>query len=249
VAKRPKNPDEPSRQDKAEAAAGNAAKAQKQSRAERAVLVISLVVSLVAIFVIYHKHHGGGGGSGKNDATFKALDKIGTTPFVSGCAADAPTDDPTPDRDVVVPAGQKVKYPAVPPSSGPHLAQPVEVNADGFYTVANRPPVEGLVGNLNAGWTVVWYDPNLLPPAQVDLIKKAAGVLHKDPRYKFFVATAWDDSYGKLPLGTPIALSRWSKDTGKVAGHRAYCHEVSGESFRQFMVFYGAPGIPGVDEQ
>jgi hypothetical protein len=246
VAKRPKNPDEPSRQEKAEAAAGSAAKAQKQSRVERAVLVISLVVSLVAIYVIYHKHHGGGG-TGKDDATYKALGKIGTTPFVSGCAADAPTDDPTPDKDVVVPAGQKVNYPAAPPSSGPHLAQPVAVNGDGFYTVADRPPVEGLVGNLNAGWTVLWYDPTLVAPTQVDLIKKAAAVLHKDARYGLFVATAWDNSYGKLPLGTPIALSRWSKDTGKVAGHRAYCHEVSGESFRQFMVFYGAPSIPGVD--
>jgi hypothetical protein len=248
VAKRPKNPDEPSRQEKAEAAAGEAAKRVKQTRVERAVLVISLVVSLVAIYVIWHKHHGGGG-SGKDDATFKALDKIGTTPFVSGCAADAPTNDPTPDKDVVVPAGQKVTYPVAPPSSGPHLAQPVQVNSAGFYTVADRPPVEGLVGNLNAGWTVLWYDPNLVPPTQVDLIKKAAAVLHKDPRYSLFVATAWDDSYGKLPLGTPIALTRWSKDTGHVAGHRAYCHEVSGESFRQFMVFYGAPGIPGVDEE
>jgi hypothetical protein len=168
---------------------------------------------------------------------------------VSGCAAVAPTNDPTPDKDVVLAPGQKAKYPVPPPSSGPHTANPVAVNADGFYTVADRPPVEAMVANLNVGWTVLWYDEGELTPTQVDQIKQAAKVLHNDPRYSLFVATAWDDSYGKFPAGTPIALSRWTKETGNIAGHRSYCHDVSGEAFRQFMEFYGAPPIAGLDDQ
>lgn len=246
MAKRPKNPDDPSRQEKAAEVAQDAAKAQRQSRIERAVLVISVVVGLVAIGVIIHKHTGGSK-TGKNDPTYKALNAIGTTPFVSGCAAVAPTDDPTPNKDVVVPAGQRVKYPVAPPSSGPHLAEPVNVNSDGFYTVTDRPPVEGLVGNLNTDWTVLWYDPNDLSQDQISQIKKAAGVLHRDPRYSRFVASAWDTSYGKFPLGTPIALARWTKVTGDINGHRSYCHDVSGEAFREFMEFYGAPSIPGTE--
>jgi hypothetical protein len=248
VAKKVKDPNEPSRAFKRAQAAAERSKAQKKSKAEKYILIVSLIVSAVAIAVIIHKHTGGSK-TGKNDPTYKALNDIGTTPFVSGCAAVAPTDDPVPDRDVVVPPGQRVKYPVAPPSSGPHLANPVAVNADGFYDVANRPPVEGLVANLNAGWTVLWYDPNSLTPEQVSLIKKAAGVLHRDPRYSLFVAAPWDDSYGKLPEGTPIALTRWTKTSDDNHGHRAYCHETSGEAFRQFMEFYGAPPIAGLTDQ
>ena len=69
------------------------------------------------------------------------------------------------------------------------------------WTLRRAAPIwSNATGNLNAGWTVLWYDPNLIQPTQLDLIKKAAGVLHKDSRYSLFVATAWDDSYGKLPL-------------------------------------------------
>jgi hypothetical protein len=246
VAKKPKDPNEPSRAFKRAQAAAERSKEQKQGRVEKVILVVSLIVSLVAIGVIYKKHHGGGR-TGQNDPTYKALQDVGTTPFVSGCAAQAPSDDPVLDQ--VVPAGQKQKYPVSPPSSGPHLANPVAVNADGFYDVANRPPVEGLVANLKAGWTVLWYDPNGMTPVQVGEIKKAAQILHKDPRYSLFVASAWDDSYGKLPLGTPIALVRWMNTSDDKDGHRAYCHEPSGEAFRQFMVFYHASPIVGIDAQ
>jgi hypothetical protein len=121
----------------------------------------------------------------------------------------------------------------------------VAVNSAGFYTAADRPPIEGLVANLNAGWTVLWYDANELGPAQVDLIKKAAKVLHNDPRYSTFVASEWDAGYGALPAGTPIALVRWTKASDDNHGHRAFCHETSGEAILQYMIYYGAPVAAG----
>lgn len=261
----PKDPNEPSRGDKAASAAAQKAKAARTEKIERAVLVISLVVVLIASVIIWKEHHRGEGG----DATVKALQDIGVTPFVSGCGSEAPTNDtftletgptaspgaspdanptssPAPAGEILAP-GQKFHYPMVPPSVGPHLAQPVDVNADGFYTAADRPPIEGLVANLNAGWTVLWYNPGGLGADQVSKIKAAAAVLHKDKRYSMFVASEWDPSYGTLPNGTPIALVRWTKPGGPApaGGHRAFCHETSGEAFLQFMVFYGAPVPPG----
>ncbi|HEY2832399.1 MAG TPA: DUF3105 domain-containing protein [Sporichthyaceae bacterium] len=220
------------------------------SRIERAVLVISVIVGLVAIGVIIHKHTGGAK-TGKNDPTFKTLAAVGDTPFLSGCAAVPASNDPVPDqdRDIVLRPDQKVDYKLAPPDFGPYAADQVQVNADGYYTADNAPSVESLMANLNAGWTVLWYVPNLLDPGQVNNIKKAAQVLHSDPRYSLFVAAAWDESRGKFPLGTPIALTRWTKTSAGNLGHVAYCHEPSGEAFREFMAFYGAPAIPGIDEQ
>jgi hypothetical protein len=69
-------------------------------------------------------------------------------------------------------------------------------------------------------------------------------LLHNDKRYSTFVASEWDPSYGAMPAGTPIALVRWTKEAAggnPAGGHRAFCHETSGEAFLQYMIFYGAP--------
>jgi hypothetical protein len=209
---------------------------------ERAVLALSVVVGLVAIGVIVHKHRSHGSTS---DPTVKALGDLGVTPFVAGCGNQAPTDDKPVDQDTIVPDGTKATYTYVPPSIGAHLANLVTVNSGAFYTAADRPPIEGLVANLNAGWTVLWYDANALGPAQVDLIRKSAAILHKDSRYDKFVASEWDGAYGALPSGTPIALARWTKESNGNLGHRAFCHEASGEAILQYMIFFGAPEAVG----
>jgi hypothetical protein len=259
VAKRPKDPTEPSRADKVATVASQKARAARIAKVERAVVVISVVVGLGAAGVLYKNHHHGGGG----DPTVKALRNIGVTPFVACGMAQPTTDVPGQDDsaapgqppttapsaspqpgDEIVPPGQTVHYATVPPSYGPHLANPVAVNTAGFYTAADRPPIEGLVANLYAGWTVLWYDAAALNPDQVSKIKAAAGVLHNDKRYSEFVASEWPGgTYGALPEGTPIALVRWTKPGGPTpaGGHRAFCHETSGESFLQFMIAYGAP--------
>jgi hypothetical protein len=237
-----KIPDGSSRAQVAAESAAARARAARRAKAERAVLVVSLVAGLAATGVIVHKHRSAGDGG---DSTVKTLGDIGVTPFISGCGGTGPTNDPVPTQDDVVPPGTKQQYPEVPPSAGPHLANPVAVNGGAFYTAADRPPIEGLVANLNAGWTVLWYDPNGLAPGQVDLIKKAAEVLHNDRRYSTFVASEWDAGYGAMPAGTPIALVRWTKTDKDNHGHRAFCHEVSGEAILQYMIYYGAPAAVG----
>lgn len=242
MAKRPKDPNEPSRAEKAANFSAEQARTARRERLQNRLIIGFVVVCVIAAAVIWKAKHNGGSG----DPTVKALQAIGTTPIVAGCGA--PSDDPSPNQDIISKPGEKVAYPMVPPSSGPHLAQPVPVNSGAFYTAKDRPPMESLVANLNAGWTVLWYDSAVLGPDQVSKIQKAAEVLHNDKRYSQFVASEWDGGYGTLPAGTPISLVRWTKQgvNGAAAGgHRAFCHETSGEAILQYMIYFGAPIPPG----
>lgn len=248
MAKRPKDPNAPSRKEANDRIAEAVKQEDRKARLEK-LLFIGLPVVLVAVAgaIFFLKRDGDGGSDvpGKGDKTYQALQEIGVNPQIAGCSK--PTTEPTPKEDTIVEAGKKAKYPFNPPASGPHLAQPADISPTGFYTSANRPPVEALVGNLAAGWTVVWFDGQVLGTNQRGLIEKAAGLLRKDPRYSQFVAVEWDASYGQLPDSGPIVLTRWVKGPGE-AGHRAFCNEASGELFRQWMAAYGGYKIPGIDD-
>lgn len=263
MAKRPKDPNEPSRADKAATFNADKAKQARREKLQNRLVIGFVVVCVIAAGVIWKsKHHGGSG-----DATVKALQAVGTSPVVAGCgppsddgtgvaakspaapsAAPSPSASSAPGPQTIVTPGQRVHYPMVPPSLGPHLANPVAVNGGGFYTAQDRPPMEGLVANLNAGWTVLWYDAGALGPDQVGKIQKAAGILRKDTRYSEFVASEWDAAYGTMPAGTPIALVRWTQQPingTNPGGHRAFCHEISGEAILQYMIYFGAPIAAG----
>ncbi len=248
MAKRPKDPDAPSRKEANDRIAAAVRDENRKARLEKLLFVALPVVLVAAAGVIFFLKRGGGDDvavPGAGDKTFQALSQIGVNPQIAGCSK--PTNDPTPNKEVILKDGEKFKYPSVPPSSGPFLAAPVEVNEIGFYTAADRPPMEGLVANLNAGWSVAFYDKGNLGPRQIELLQEAATTLRKDPRYSKFVAVEWDSSYGRLPDGGPIALTRWVKESPET-GHRSYCNEVSGEVLRQWMAAYGAAGIPGIDQ-
>lgn len=248
MAKRPKDPNAPSRQDANDRITAAVREENRKARLEKLLYIgLPLVLVIVAGTIFFLKR--GGEDTvvpGKGDKTYEALVEIGVNPQISGCSE--PTSDPTPKEEKILPAGEKFSYPKefIPPSSGPFAPQPADINEGGFYTADDRPPVEALVGNLNAGWSVVWFDAAALGPRQRELIAEAAGILRKDPRYSQFVAVEWDSSYGKLPDEGPIVLTRWVKGEGE-AGHRSYCNQVSGEVFRQWMALYGAARIPGID--
>ena len=249
MAKRPKDPNAPSRRENNERIAAAVKQEDRKARLEK-LLFIGLPVVLVAVAgtIFFLKRDGGSDSAvpGKGDKTYEALQEIGVNPQIAGCSK--PTTDPTPKEEKILPVGQKFAYPKelTPPSSGP-FAPAAQISEAGFYTAADRPTVESLVGNLSAGWTVVWFDGQVLGANQKGLIAQAAGILRKDPRYSQFVAVEWDASYGQLPEQGPIVLTRWVKGPGE-AGHRAYCNEASGELFRQWMAVYGAFKIPGIDD-
>jgi hypothetical protein len=251
VAKRPKDPNAPSRKDANERIAKAVRAEDRKARIEKLIFVVTPIVLVAIAAVIFFAKRGGGDGSdvatpGKGDKTYEKLSEIGVNPQIAGCTK--PTNDPTPSKEKILPPGTKAEYPFHPPSSGPFLGQPAAINDIGFYTAADRPSLEALVANLNAGWSIAFYDGRVLGPKQVELIKAAAEILRKDPRYSQFAAVEWDASYGAFPQDAgPIGLTRWERGEREV-GHRAYCEETSGEIFRQWMAAYGAAKIPGIDD-
>lgn len=248
MAKRPKDPNAPSRKDRNERIAAAVREEDRKALIEKLIFVVLPIILVLTAGVIFFVKRSGGDDvaePGKGDKTYEALQDIGVHPMISGCSK--PTNEQVPDDIPKLQPNQTVKYPSAPPAFGPHREQPAVINDIGFHTLADRPPLESLVANLDAGWTIVYFDGRRLGPRQVELIKEAAEVLRKDPRYSQFAAVEWDAKDGDLPDQGPIVLTRWQKSPAEL-GHRSFCTEASGEAFRQWMAAYGAARIPGVDD-
>ena len=132
-----------------------------------------------------------------------------------------------------------VKYDTIPPSSGSHFGTPITVNARGFYTKDDVPRVEELVHNLEHGYTVLWYEPDI-DAADKETLQKLAKRLHGDTKYRKFIAAAWDTSRGDFPNDKPFALAHW----GKSDSFRQYCGAVSGPATLRFMNEHPATDAP-----
>jgi hypothetical protein len=131
----------------------------------------------------------------------------------------------TPEPDV-----SRVPYEVVPPSTGPHFASPAYPAAP-FYGVDDRPRVEQLVHNLEHGYTVVWFDPDL-PAQQQDGLRELATTLRESPSTGGkVVVVAWDDSYGTLPDGRPVVVTHWTAQ----GGVRQTCSAPSGAAITAFV--------------
>jgi len=144
----------------------------------------------------------------------------------------------------------KVKYDTVPPSNGPHFAQP-DTDKREFYTASDRPPIEVLVHNLEHGYTVLWYDQSA-GEAKKAALQELAKVANKiDATADKFIVSAWDPSYGELPAGKKFALSHWSATLGadqstvaSQAGHRQLCGDLSGEVVKAFVEKFPRTSAP-----
>lgn len=160
---------------------------------------------------------------------------VGVAAGAAGC--DPVITDPTSGSQVHVGPGTdkadvtKVSYQQVPPSSGEHYAAP-QYPSVGFYTDKDKPKVEALVHNLEHGYTIVWYTPDL-PQAQQDELRRLADLIRDDEKTYAgkFIVTAWDSAYGTFPAGKKVGISHW----GAKNGYRQLCSTVSGEVVRDFM--------------
>jgi len=149
------------------------------------------------------------------------------------------------------PKTTKVKYDTVPPSNGPHFAEPAVPTSLDFYTVANRPAMETLVHNMEHGYTILWYDPSVssTQKTQLEQIAKLANKL--DASADKFLVSPWDVSYGELPAGKKFALAHWSATLGAdktavatQAGHREICGGISGEVVKAFVQKFPRTSAP-----
>jgi hypothetical protein len=183
----------------------------------------------------------------RNDPLKKDLAALGVPAAQAGCNP-VQEDPPTAGADHK-PEGEKVDYPTVPPSSGPH-AQNFEVAPRAFYTKDDTPSVERLVHSLEHGHTILWYD-STVTGDQLDMVKDiAARARTEDASRNKFIAAPLDESRGPLPEGKHIALSHWGdsepRGENKTAwkAYRQICAAPSGDVVAQFVKAHPASDAP-----
>jgi hypothetical protein len=208
------------------------AEIQKQQQAKERRVVVGIIAGCVVLLV----------GLGAvvayaiNDAQSKQLPNLGVSLAAASCSPPT-TDAGGGTGEHVGPGTAKpnetsVKYDTVPPSHGPHFAQP-DVSGRDFYTATDRPVLETLVHNLEHGYTILWYDGTKVK--DTTLLKDVAkqGNALPDASGKFKVVE-WDNSRGAFPADKPYALVHWAKD----AGHRQLCGDLSGQAVIDFVKKY-----------
>jgi hypothetical protein len=127
-----------------------------------------------------------------------------------------------------VSATQTVTYAASPPSSGNHDADPMP-DAVHFYARADKPRLERAVHNLEHGFVVAWYDPDL-PAAQVTKLKNYAAKASTR-----FIAVPWNR--GTFPANRHFVLTAWDRTQR--------CTSVSPAAIDDFLKAWADPDIAG----
>lgn len=122
-----------------------------------------------------------------------------------------------------------VEYETNPPAFGPHHPQWMDPQRK-FYSTADAPPVERLVHNLEHGYNILWYSPDL-PQAEIDDIEVIAEKFGDDPRTHKFIATPRDESRGEFPEGVTVSMSHW----GVPEASLQHCEAFSGEAVGEFV--------------
>ena len=176
------------------------------------------------------------------------LESIGASVAAAGC--DPVVEQPASGNQDHVAEGTKVTYADSPPSSGQHYPTPAPFTKR-FYAMADRPPVETLVHNLEHGYTIAWYRDGL-PSSQLKALQQAAKTFSSDdynPAEKF-IAAPWAASDGPFPEGKNVVLTHWTadpndpSDPSKQLGVRQACSAVSGQAIKDFMAKYPYQNSP-----
>jgi hypothetical protein len=177
------------------------------------------------------------------------LESVGTTVDAARC--DTVAEQPASGNQDHVAEGTPVTYTEFPPASGQHYPTPAPFTKR-FYTMADRPPVESLVHNLEHGYTIAWYRDGA-PGTQVKELQRAAKTFSSDdfdPADKFIAAPWAESDGGPFPQGKNIVLTRWTADPNdpsdptKQFGVRQACEQVSGQAIKDFMAKYPYQNSP-----
>jgi Protein of unknown function (DUF3105) len=209
----------------------------KERRKSAMIIVVAVVVGLaivgLAAYPAIHK-------SITNPAK-KSLAAFGVSTAAASCSA--PQTTPKTNTDALrkhVATGTVENYKTVPPSYGPHWANPV-LNSRPFYSVSDRPEMETLVHNLEHGYTIVWYD-KTVTGSQLqglkDLSDSARG--KSETANGKFIVSAWDNAYGKFPKGKHLGISHWGASSSTVQ----LCGKVSGSQVQSFISAHPASDSP-----
>jgi len=230
------------------------AEMQQQEKSRERRLRIQIIAGCVALLLVLGAVVTYAVLDGRKKQPDQAIGAIGVAASAASCdpvttdKADGNGDHVGPGTNT--PQESKITYDTVPPSNGPHFAQPI-VDDRRFYTFADKPQVERLVHNLEHGYTVLWYDQKAGEAKTSELEELAAVANKTDWAKDKFIVSAWDPAYGALPAGKKFALSHWSAtleaDGTSVkdqAGHRQLCGDLSGEVVKTFIQAYPKTTAP-----
>ncbi len=135
-------------------------------------------------------------------------------------------------------SSQGTGYTSVPPTSGQHW-----INADspgpwGVYPTAQ--PQERMLHNLEHGGVVIWYQPAVLPAADLTALTQFVQQQITTERFKM-ILVPWSGA----DFGHPIAVTSWNwllyLDTADLDKIRAFTDAHYGEAPEPF----GGPAKPG----
>ncbi len=201
---------------------------RKARASERRKTVLTIVISTVIGAALI-------GGSvyfsvqSKNKDKPTALKKVGLTTEAAGCLDPKDEDVPKDATDEAVKHtsrdGDRVDYPAHPPTSGRHNPTPLPVGAKKFYSRDENPPPERAVHNMEHGFVVVWYD-KTVSAEDIDLLEQAA-----DGAEGKFLVVPWTRE--DFPDDKHIVMTAWAE--------REQCSGVSGEAMQKFYDQFGGP--------
>lgn len=167
-----------------------------------------------------------------NDPARKSLSSFG----VKAAAADC-TDVPVTDKRQDHVTKKVTDYKNIPPASGPHFqdASSPEISSTRFFGPSYKAAPEVFVHNLEHGYLVVWYAPDL-GKADRETLKDLTAKLAKDRPAHKVKTVPWDKDRGAFPTGKKVAVTTW--------GVEQTCGEISGEAIGKFSKDHPVSAAP-----
>ena len=167
-----------------------------------------------------------------HDPARKSLSSFGVKASAADCTDVKVTDT---RRDHVT---KKVTdYKNIPPASGPHFNDPSspDTSATHFYGPSYKTVPESYVHNLEHGYLVIWYAPDL-GKADQKTLKDLATKLAKDRPAGKVKVVPWPKDRGTFPAGKKVAITAW--------GFEQTCGQVSGEAIGKFAKDHPVSAAP-----
>lgn len=216
--------------------------AQKKEQRKRSAILITVCVVLAGLLLAYPIS------MFAEDIKLKNTPRaeLGVPMADAGCAP--VEENPATGNQEHVPDGTPVDYARLPPDSGPHYNHWAPFTTR-FYAVEDRPEIQELVHNLEHGYTIVWYNPDM-DSDQIKELKQISRTFGDEMTDKF-IAAPWTEADGAaFGEGTNLTMVRWyanpedPTNTAEQKGVRQNCGSLSGEALVQFMEKYPQPASP-----
>jgi hypothetical protein len=186
-------------------------------------LVALVILALAVVPPIWKSAH---------DPAKKPISAWGVKASAAGCTDVTVTDT---RRDHVTKT--VTDYKNIPPASGPHFnnVSSPETSTTRYFPPSYKAVVESYVHNLEHGYLVVWYAPDLGKADLKDLQRIAARAA-KDRTASKVKVVPWPKDRGAFPAGKKVALTAW--------GFEQTCSEVSGAAVGAFSKAHPVSAAP-----